>query len=105
MITFRPPDGSSDERVTRRIVAIKDGVATTQADTTGSTDPWAVPLTSASYPRVWLGVPWIGYPFVMDGGWVLLAAAALAALVLALTTGRRTPQKVVGHTRTHLPVG
>ena len=54
---------------------------------------------------MWLGVPWIGYPFVMDGGWVLLAAAALAALVLALTTGRRTPQKVVGHTRTHLPVG
>ena len=46
---------------------------------------------------MWLGVPWIGYPFVMDGGWVLLAAAALAAFVLALATGRRTPQKVVGH--------
>ena len=105
VITFRPPDGSSDERVTRRIVAIKDGVATTQADTTGSQDPWAVPLTSSSYARVWLGVPYIGYPFVMDGGWVLLAAAALAAFVLALATGRRAPLKVVGQTRTRLPVG
>ena len=105
VITFRPADGSSDERVTRRIVAIKDGVATTEADTTGSQDQLAVPLTGSSYSRVWLGVPYIGYPFVMDGGWVLLAAAALAALVLALATGRRAPLKVVGHTRTHLPVG
>ena len=105
VITFRPPDGSSDERVTRRIVAIKDGVATTQADATGSRDPWTVPLTSASYARVWLGVPWIGYPFVMDGGWVLLAVAALAAFVLALATGHRAPEKVVGHSRNRLPVG
>ena len=104
VISFRP-EGSSDERVTRRIVAIKDGVATTQADTTGSQDPWAVPLTRSSYSRVWLGVPYIGYPFVMDGGWVLLAGVALAAFVLALTTGRRAPRKVVGQTRTHLPVG
>jgi hypothetical protein len=54
---------------------------------------------------VWLGVPYLGYPFVMDGGWVLLAAAALAALVVALATGRRAPLKVVGQTRTRLPVG
>jgi signal peptidase I len=105
VITFRPPGGRSDERVTRRIVAIENGAATTRADLTGTTDPWALPLTSASYPRVWLGVPYVGYPFVMDGGWVLLAGAALAALVLALTTGRRAPQKVAGHTRTRLPVG
>jgi hypothetical protein len=105
VITFRPPGGATDERVTRRIVAIEHGVATTQADTTGSEDPWAVPLTSPSYPRVWLGVPWIGYPFVMDGGGVLLTAAALAAFVLALTTGRRAPKKVAGRTRTRLPVG
>jgi signal peptidase I len=105
VISFRPPEGSSDERVIRRIVAIKDGVATTQADTTGSQDPWAVPLTRSSYSRVWLGVPYIGYPFVMDGGWVVLAATALAAFVLALATGRRASLKVVGQTRTHLPVG
>jgi len=105
VISFRPADGSSDERVTRRIVAIKDGVATTEADTTGSQAHLAVPLAESSYSRVWLGVPYIGYPFVMDGGWVLLAAAALAALVLALATGRRAPLKVVGQTRTHLPVG
>ena len=105
VITFGPADGSSDERVTRRIVAIKDGVATTETDTTGSQDRSAVPLTASSYSRVWLGVPYVGYPFVMDGGWVLLAAAALAALVLALATGRRASLRVVGHTRTHLPVG
>ena len=105
VITFRPPDGSSDERVTRRIVAIEDGVATTQADATGSQDPWTVPLTSPSYARVWLGVPWIGYPFVMDGGWVLLAAAALAALVLALATGHRPRRGWSGTARTRLPVG
>jgi signal peptidase I len=111
VITFRPPEGGSDERVTRRIVAIKDGVATTEADTTGSQDPLAVPLTgsSSSYSRVWLSVPYIGYPFVMDGGWVLLVAAALGALILALAAGRRAgrraPLKVVGQTRTHLPVG
>ena len=33
VVTFPPAEGSSDERVTRRIVAIEDGVATTQADT------------------------------------------------------------------------
>jgi signal peptidase I len=104
VITFRPPGGSSDERVTRRIVAIKDGVATTRADT-GSAAPLAVPLTSTAYARVWVGVPWIGYPFVMDGGWVLLAAAALAAFVLALIAGRRPAQRVVGPTRTRLSVG
>ncbi len=105
VITFRSPDGSSDERVTRRIVAIEHGVATTQADTTGSKDPWAVRLAGPSYERVLLAVPWIGYPFVMDGGWVLLAAAAVAALVLALLAGRRVPQKVDRQTRTRLPVG
>ncbi len=104
VITFRPPQASSDERVTRRIVAIENGVATTQGDTSGTSDRWAVPLTSPSYPRVWLGLPYVGYPFVMDGGWVVLAAAALAAFVLALATGRRAPQKVLGHTGTRLPV-
>ncbi len=103
VVTFRPPDGSSDERVTRRIVAIDDGVATTEADTT--TDLLAVPLTRSTYARAWLGVPWIGYPFVMDGGWVLLVAAAFAAFVLALAAGRHAPQKVVAHARTRLPVG
>jgi signal peptidase I len=95
VITFRPSGGASDERVTRRIVAIDDGVATTEADNAGRKDPLTVPLTSPTYARAWLGVPWIGYPFVMDGGWVLLAAAALAAFVLALATGRHPPQKVV----------
>jgi signal peptidase len=104
VITFRPPGAGSDERVTRRIVAIRNGVATTRADT-GSAAPLAVELTSTSYARVWVGVPWIGYPFVMNGGWVLLAAAALAAFVLAVLAGRRPPQRVAGPTRTRLSVG
>ncbi len=103
VITFRAP-GGSDERVARRIVAIEDGVATTKADATGTADPWSVPLTGSAYARVWVGVPWIGYPFVTNGGWALLVLAAAAALALALTAGRRTPQKVVRPTRTRLPV-
>jgi hypothetical protein len=110
VITFRPPGGSSEERVTRRIVAIDGDMATTRADNadsaTGSTASMRLPLSREdTYARVWLGVPWIGYPFVMDGGWLLLAAAALAALVLALATGRHTPQKVVTPTRAGLSVG
>ena len=105
VITFRPPTDSSDDRVTRRIVAIKHGLATTRADSTGSNDLWSVPVTSPStYPRVWLGVPYLGYPFVLDGGWVLLVAAALAALVATFATRRRGPRNVVGWTRTHVPV-
>jgi len=56
---------------------------------------------------VWLSLPWIGYPFVVDGGWVLLAVAAGAALVIAVLSGRRTPPPVVRTpqtTRTSLPV-
>jgi hypothetical protein len=105
VISFRPPGGGSDERVTRRIVAIEGDVATTEGDRTGSSDPMALPLTGDTYARVWLGVPWIGYPFVVDGGWVLLAAAALAALVLALATGRHAPQKATATSRDGVPVG
>jgi signal peptidase len=106
VITFRPPGGSPHDRVTRRIVAIEDGVAITQGDTTGSADTLALPLDREdTYARAWLGVPWIGYPFVMDGGWILLAAAALAALVLAFATGRHAPQRVVAPSRAGLSVG
>ncbi|MDX6371121.1 MAG: hypothetical protein QOD98_109 [Nocardioidaceae bacterium] len=105
VITFSPPGAGSDEQVTRRIVAIGDDGATTRADATGHADPWTVPLTEPSYARVWLAVPWIGYPFVMDGGWVMLAAAALAAFVLAVIAGRRVPQRVAGPARTRLSVG
>ena len=108
VITFRPPGAGAgaDERVTRRIVAIEDGVATTQGDRTPGAAPIALPLDREdTYARAWLGVPWIGYPFVMDGGWLLLAAAALAALLLALATGRHAPPKVVTTKRAGLTVG
>jgi signal peptidase len=108
VLTFRPPGGSVNERVTRRIVSITDRVATTEADGAGSA-PWEVPLGGdSSYARVWLGIPWLGYPFLVDGGGLLIALAALAALaafLLSLTVGRRTPPRVVGPARTTLPVG
>ena len=108
VVAYHPPIFEPLRRVVAKgpiFEAIRDGVATTRADHTRSKDPWAVPVTSPStYPRVWLGVPYLGYLFVMDGGWLLLAAAALAAFVLTLATGRRTPLKVVGHPRTHVPV-
>jgi signal peptidase len=104
VVSFRPP-GQDDERVTRRIVAIDDGVVTTQADATGTADPWELTLTGPTYSRVAVGVPWIGYPFVVDGGWVLLAVAAAAAFALALVAGRKTPQAAARPARARLPVG
>ena len=94
VITFRPPGASGDVQVTRRIVVIEHDVATTRADSTGLIDPWTLPLTAPSYSRVWLGIPWIGYPFVLDGGWVLLTMIAAAALIMGITTGRRRPGPV-----------
>jgi hypothetical protein len=109
VITFRPPGAGSDERVTRRIVAIEGDVATTRADnadSAGSSSTIRLQLSrDDTYARVWLGVPWIGYPFVLDGGWLLLAAAALAALVLAFAAGRHTPQKAEASSRAGLSVG
>jgi signal peptidase len=105
VITFQPPGGEADERVTRRIVAIDKSVAKTRADATGKIDLWVLPLDGSSYARVWLGIPWIGYPFVVDGGWVVLALVAVAAFVLALAAGRRQPQSVVRSARPRMPVG
>lgn len=107
VLTMRPPGGGADERVVRRVVAIEDGVATTRGDTAAGAQEWAVPLDGSAYSRVWLGVPWIGYPFVVDGGWVLLVLIAVAALTLALGTGRGRgsapqPERPV---RTEVPVG
>lgn len=105
VITFPRPGVDSEERVVRRIVAIDDGMATTRADTSETDDTWKVQLTGSTYSRVSMGVPWIGYPFVLDGGWVLLVLAAVAALALALTAGRKAAPRVVKPTRTRLPVG
>ena len=97
--------GQHGDRVNRRIVAIRDGAATVAADD-GSVDPMTVSLTGpSSYSRIWLGVPWIGYPFVVDGGWAVLAAVALAALLLAIAMGRRSQPKPVRQPRPRLSVG
>jgi hypothetical protein len=105
VISFRPPGEPGADRVTRRISAIEDGVATTAADATGRTDPWKLPLTAPAYPRTWVSVPWIGYPFVVDGGWMLLLLSAGAAIALAVAAGRVSPPKVTRPARARLPVG
>jgi hypothetical protein len=105
VITFRPPGGRSGERVSRRILTLEDGVARTRADATGRTDPWLLRLDGSPYVRVWLGIPWIGYPFVVGGGWVVLALLAVAAFVLALAAGRRQTRSVVGPASPGMPVG
>jgi signal peptidase I len=104
VIIFAPPGGAGDERVTRRIVSIRDDVATTEGDG-AQAQPWVVPLTGSAYDRVWLGIPWIGMPFVVDGGWVLLVVAAAAALAMAILAGWRTPPRVVRPVREKVPVG
>jgi signal peptidase I len=105
VIAFRPPGESGEHRVTRRIVAIDDGVATTEADATGRTDPWTLPLTAPAYARTWMSVPWIGYPFALDGGWGLLLLGVTAAVALAVATGRVPTPRLPRPTRARLPVG
>ena len=89
VIAFRPPVDDGVEpgaSVTRRIVAIEDGVAVTRGDGRDAPDPWRIDVTQDTYPQVVLSVPWIGYPFVADagqGGWMVLVMASIAALLLA----------------------
>jgi signal peptidase len=104
VITFRPPGSAADDRVTRRVVAIDGTVARTRTDGTGRRDPWVLPLDASSYGRVWLGIPWIGYPFLVGGGWVVLALAAVVAFVLALAAGRRQPRSAGRSSRPRMPV-
>ena len=106
VITFVAP-GATDEdtRVTHRIVAIDSTGATTRGDAATENDPWTLPLTDSTYARVWVSVPWVGYPFVVDGGWVLLAIAAGAALTLAVVAGRSSGQREARPARARLSVG
>ena len=104
VITVPTPEPGTEERTYRRIVALRDDVATVAADGDGARRE-TVPLTDGSYSRVSVGVPWIGYPFLVQGGWAALVAVALAALFLALAKTRRSPPRAVGRPRTRLSVG
>jgi signal peptidase I len=111
VITFRPPvdDGPSpDGLVTRRIVSIEDGIAVTRGDNQDLSDPWRLDVTSDTYPRVVLAVPWIGYPFsggAGEGGWLVLVAAIAVALSLAvITPWRRRRQRHARRQLTHAGV-
>jgi hypothetical protein len=95
VISFVPPvpqpgSGSGHQRVTHRIVSLDNGSATTQGDTSTVVDPQRLDLDQPTYARVLVHVPWIGYPFVMDGGPIVLLAVSSIALGLgAMATGRR----------------
>jgi signal peptidase len=106
VITFLPP-GATDEdaRVTHRIVAIDSGMARTKGDAARHSDPWTLALDDPTYARVWVSVPWIGYPFLISGGWVLLLLAAGTALSLSVLTGRSSPQREARPARAKLSVG
>jgi len=100
VIVFRPPvedGGRAFGSVTRRIVAIEDGVARTRGDNEDEDDPWLVDFSTGTYPRVVLAVPWIGHPFSGEagqGGWLLLVGATGVALVLAVAVPwRRARQR------------
>jgi signal peptidase len=105
VISFRARGESGDERLTRRIVAIDHGVATTQGDVTGRTDVRTLRLTASTYSRISVSVPWIGYPFAMDGGWVLLGLCAAAAITLTAAAGGVRAPGSTRADRTGLPVG
>ena len=80
--------------------AVDDGVPTVSGGVRVPED--------ATYARVWLSVPWIGFPFVVDGGWVLLTVLAVGALTVALLVGRRRPARPTlaeRLPRPRLPVG
>lgn len=89
VITFTPP-GSHDPNltVTARIIDFEDGAIITRGDNRSALDTWTLSQAEPTYDRRLVSVPWIGYPFVVDGGWVLLAAAAMVALLLAAFAGR-----------------
>ncbi|GAB3255512.1 S24/S26 family peptidase [Nocardioides dilutus] len=97
VIVFRPPvedDASSEDSVTRRIVAIKNGEAWTRGDNLDADDPWRVDVSTGTYPRVVFVVPWIGRPFsgqAGQGGWWLLVAATVITLVVALVLAIAAP--------------
>lgn len=100
VIVFRPPIQEGIQpggSVTRRIVAIHDGVARTRGDNKDADDPWRLDVSTSTYPRVELAVPWIGYPFTGQagqGGWLLLVAVIVMALVLAVVAPwRRARQR------------
>lgn len=100
VIVFRVPAesgqaaGDAGDSVTRRIVAIRDGAASTRGDNADADDPWRIDVSTGTYPRVVFVVPWIGQPFVGtagQGGWWLLAAVTVITLVVAVGLALAAP--------------
>ena len=96
VITFRPPGHSGAQgRVTRRIVSIEAGRASTRADARAADDPWTLPLDRPTEQRVVAALPYVGYVYLaLVGSSRALAAGALAIGVVGLGLGL-----VVGHRR------
>jgi signal peptidase len=89
VITFRPPvenDVEPGSSVTRRIVAIDEGLASTRGDGHDHDDPWLLDVSEDTYPRVVVAVPWVGLPFsgaVGQGGWVVLVSTVAVTLAVS----------------------
>lgn len=114
VISFAAPSGPDrGDRVTREVVTAHGDLVTTRSDTAGA-DRWR--LDAGSYEQVWVSVPWLGLPFVVGGGWLLLSALAAVALAIAVLAGRShhaeslrraaatRPTRPSGPTRPRLPV-
>ena len=109
VITFPAPPGASDAGsggpVTHRIVAIGPDGISTRGDAEPARDPWVLPPTADTVPRVVMVVPWIGYGYLAlrePVTWVAAAGATLAGVLLALidaarrrSTARATPPPAV----------
>lgn len=89
VITFVPPGATTEDRVTRRVISVRDGRIHTGGDRTGA-DPWTLSGDTGPRARMLFHVPYVGYPFLGElGRWFwLLAAVPLAAVLLALLGDR-----------------
>ncbi|WP_205474478.1 hypothetical protein [Nocardioides sp. SYSU D00038] len=72
--------------VTQRVVAVNDRRLVTRGDTEPASLTETLPVDGATYSRVLVHVPWVGYPFlgaVDRSMWVALILTAIGALAMA----------------------
>lgn len=103
VVTY-PADGDAEGvLVTRRVVAVGDGVLRTGADGSAAASTAAGALDMVAFadhstiPRVILALPWVGYPFLgglNQPGWgvVALALGVLLGALCVRVGDRRAPR-------------
>lgn len=89
VISYIPPASSGlDRSITRRVIDVGDGFIRTQADSRTEADTWS--LDQRDYPavsRLFLSVPYVGYPFLLAEGqstWNILIASAGGLLLIVI---------------------